>query len=510
MDAPTTECERYAMTLQDKPTQKTTPQSNTPQNNTPSKNLFRQEASDRLTSPEQLDQLVEVVDLRAWIPLATMAGLAIAALLWGIFGRLPINVTGQGVLLRPRRVLQVQTPSAGRIVNLTLQPGQEVRKGEILGILDQSATQQELQQEQEKLKQLQSQTGATGEAQKRQLALQRQNLQQQQTILQTQLQEGQAMAPVLRDKGILAVEKNRKGLELRLSQMRDQLPILKERVNIRRQLQQMGGVSSDTVLQAEQEYNEKIGQIADLETQLQQLDVKELETQQQYLQNQGSIKETQNKLQEIVTQEAKLVEQELQQTFDKTNQINEVKRKIAQLELQLSTQGKIISPYDGRVLEVAAMNGQVIEAGGRLGAIQAEDPAEQLVSLTFFPDKDGKQIQAGMMSQVSPSISKRERFGGIVGKVIEVSPYPVSSQSITALVGNAELAKQLAGESAPVQVMIQLQPDRNTFSGYQWTSSNGPNQTLTSGTTATVQVRVGEIAPIAYIIPLFRSWTGVY
>lgn len=469
-----------------------------------------QEASDRLMSPEQLDQLVEVIGLKAWIPLATLGFLAIVALLWGVFGRLPMNVTGQGVLVRPRRVVQFQTPSAGRIVALNIQPGAEVRKGDLLGTVDQTRLQQELRQQQEKLAQLSTQTEETSEVQRQQIALQRKTLKQQRTIFETTLKDALELAPVLRDKGILSVQKNRAGLELRLSQLRSQVPVLEQRLKLRRQLLAEGGVSSDTVLQSQSDYFEQVGQVADLESQLQQLDLKELETKQQYLQNQGSIKDAQSKLQDLATQEAKLVEQELSQSFDKQNQLSEVKRRIAQLELQLSTDGKIVSPYDGRVLEVAALPGQLIDAGARLGSIQAENSAEQLVSLTFFADKDGKQIQPGMFAQVTPSFVKRERFGGIVGKVTDVSPYPVTSQNITTLVGNPELAKQLAGDSAPVQMAIQLQPDPNTYSRYQWTSSNGPNQKISSGTTAAVQVRVGEIAPIAYIIPLLRSWTGVY
>lgn len=162
------------------------------------------------------------------------------------------------------------------------------------------------------------------------------------------------------------------------------------------------------------------------------------------------------------------------------------------------------------MLEVTAIPGQLIQPGERLGSIQAENSSEPLVSLTFFPDRDGKQIKPGMSAQITPSVVKREQFGGIVGEVTDVSPFPVTSQNITALVGNAELATQLAGNSAPVQVTILLKPDQQTNSGYSWTSSKGPNQKISTGTTASVQVRVGEIAPISYIIPIFRSWTGVY
>ena len=476
--------------------------------NSPS--LFRQEALERLSSPEQLDQLVEIVNPMAWLPLGAIGCLAIVALLWSIFGRLPLNVKGQALLVRPHRVIQFQAPSSGQLLTLNIQAGTEVRRGQVLGTIDQSQTQEQLRQQQKKLAELLSQTQATGTLQQQQLNLQRQNLQQQRRILETTLNDAEALVPVLRTKGLGAVDQNRAGLTSRLSQLKAQLPALRQRIEVRRQAVAEGALSQDSLLQVQQEYFDRVGQVADLETQLQQLQVKDLEVQQQYLQNQGSIKETQNKLEDLATQEIKLTQQAAEQSFSNQNQIDEVRGQIAQLQLQLSTQGKIVSAYEGRVLEVALIPGQMIQAGSLVGSIQAENTAEKLVSLTFFADRDGKQVKPGMVAQITPSISKREQFGGIVGKVTEVTPYPVTSSAIAALVGNPELAKQLAGDAAPVQAMIQLNPDANTYSKYQWTSSKGPEQILSSGTTASVQVRIGEIAPIAYVIPLFRSWTGVY
>jgi len=475
-----------------------------------SPSLFRQEALERLSSPEQLDQMVEIVNPMAWIPLGAIGCLAIAALLWSIFGRLPLNVKGQGILVRPHRVIQFQAPSNGQLLTLDIQSGTQVRRGQVLGTIDQSQVQEQLRQQQDKLTGLLSQTREKGTLQKRQLDLQRQNLQQQRRILETTLSDAEALAPVLRDKGLSSVAQNRTGLTTRLMQQREQLPVLRQRIDVRKQLVASGALSQDSLLQVQQEYFDRVGQVTELETQLQELQVRELETQQQYLQNQSSIKETQNKLEDLATQEVKLTQQAAEDSFGNKNNVDEVRRQVAQLQLQLSTQGKIVSPYDGRVLEVALVPGQMIQTGSLVGSIQAEDQAEDLISLTFFADRDGKQLKPGMVAQITPSISKREQFGGIVGQVTDVTPYPVTSSAITALVGNPELAKQLAGEAAPVQVKIHLNSDANTYSKYQWTSSKGPQQTLSSGTTAAVQVRIGEIAPIAYVIPLFRSWTGVY
>lgn len=482
----------------------------TPSRNRATQKLFRQEALDRLSSPEQLDQLVEVVNPRAWLPLAAISSLIISALLWSIFGRLPITVIGQGILVRPGRVVQFQSTSAGRVLTLNIRPGAEIRQGDEIVTIDQSSLQQQLQQEQEKLAALVDQTEKTSQLRRRQTQLQEGILKQQQEILQTALQNSVALTPILQNKGLIALQENREGLKLRLSQLRTQLPELEQRLDIRRQLSESGAISADALFQFQQEYFDRLAQVSEVETRLRQLDVQEIEIQTQFLQNQSAIRETQTNLQDLTIQASKLAQQNLEKSFDRQNQLDESRRKIAQLQLQLATQGKVISTYNGRVLEVTATAGQVIQPGERLGSIQAENLSDPLVSLAFFPDRDGKQIRAGMSAQITPSIVKREQFGGVVGEVTAVSPFPVTSQSIAALVGNAELATQLSGDAAPVQITILLKPDPHTESGYRWTSSKGPNQKLSSGTTATVQVRVGEIAPIAYIIPIFRSWTGLY
>jgi len=65
----------------------------------PQKNIFRKESLERLSSPEQLDQLMQVVRPRSWIPLATLASLMGLAILWSIFGRIPITTIGTGILV---------------------------------------------------------------------------------------------------------------------------------------------------------------------------------------------------------------------------------------------------------------------------------------------------------------------------------------------------------------------------------------------------------------------------
>ena len=57
--------------------------------------LFRKESIERLSSPERLDQLMQVVNPKSWLPLVALGSLVGAAIIWSIYGRIPITVEGR-------------------------------------------------------------------------------------------------------------------------------------------------------------------------------------------------------------------------------------------------------------------------------------------------------------------------------------------------------------------------------------------------------------------------------
>ncbi|ESA38601.1 secretion protein [Leptolyngbya sp. Heron Island J] len=61
-------------------------------------NIFRREALERLSSPEQLDQLMQIVSPRSWLPLATVGGLLGAAIFWACEGRIPVTTSSHAIL----------------------------------------------------------------------------------------------------------------------------------------------------------------------------------------------------------------------------------------------------------------------------------------------------------------------------------------------------------------------------------------------------------------------------
>ena len=102
--------------------------------------IFRKEALERLSSPEQLDQLMTIVTPRALLPLLALGGLLGCGLVWSVVGRIPVTTTGQGALvfantvenmlpenefdMSPEQIVGVAYFSAGEIAQI--QPGMRV------------------------------------------------------------------------------------------------------------------------------------------------------------------------------------------------------------------------------------------------------------------------------------------------------------------------------------------------------------------------------------------------
>ncbi len=476
--------------------------------------MFRQEALERLSSPEKLDQTLKVVNPKAWLPLATAGSLVAVALIWSIFGRIPLTVSGRGVLIQPRRVVPFQSPSDGQVVELNIESGEEIKKGDVLGTISQPALVQQLEQEKNKLAQLQELDRDSGDLQNKQVAGERESLRQQKTNLEESLRRAEIERD-LRDRSSVSLEQNRESLQKRIDRSRKLVPRLEARVEKFRNLSQEKLIPENVLFDAEQKYFDSLTQLSESETQLKQLDVEEANIQREYLQSLNQVDDLKNQIKEIDTQLAEVAREDLQTTFDRKSEIQEVKNRIAQIEGEIADKSRIVSKYDGKVLELAAVPGQIVGTGARIGTIEiaTEQEEPQLVGVAYFPDSEGKKIEPGMDVQITPSIVKRERYGGILGEVTRVSDFPVTPEDMSAIIGNQNLAEDLVnnlGGNAPIQVFTKLKPGTDNVSGYQWSSSDGPPVTISPGTTAQIRVQVGNVAPIAYVIPIFRSLTGIY
>jgi len=135
-----------------------------------------------------------------------------------------------------------------------------------------------------------------------------------------------------------------------------------------------------------------------------------------------------------------------------------------------------------------------------------EDTANpnRLISVSYFPIAEGKQIQPGDRILIIPTTTSIQEFGGLEATVTEVSPTSVTQASALKRVnGNSELAA-LVYTPASIEVLSQLQPNPANATGYQWSMSQGPRGTLSGGTPADARVTLSDRAPISFVFPFLR------
>ena len=71
---------------------------------------------------------------------------------------------------------------------------------------------------------------------------------------------------------------------------------------------------------------------------------------------------------------------------------------------------------------------------------------------------------------------------------------------------NREVAESLLAGGYRIQVFATL--ERSADGGYEWSSSLGPDQAISAGTTSTARVAVERRRPITFVLPFLRELTG--
>src|SRR5688572_7245028 len=97
----------------------------------PAPSFFRKAALERLSTPEQLDQVIQTTSARSWLALLVVVMLIALAVLWGWFGSVPKKVESQGVLIKPGGVQTVVASISGTLFEVRVTPGGRVERGQV-------------------------------------------------------------------------------------------------------------------------------------------------------------------------------------------------------------------------------------------------------------------------------------------------------------------------------------------------------------------------------------------
>lgn len=414
----------------------------------PDRSIFRKAALDRLSSPEQLDRLMQVTDPRGWIALAGLCVVILSAGVWSVAGRLPTTISGQGILLSASGIREVESVGSGVISEVRVEVDDVVEVGDTIALIEQPRLEQRVEQARERLRILR-------ETRDRQARFTATNVQ-----LETE-----------------SLDREREDLERRMEVLEERIAWLEDRLSSEEEALELGLITPQSVQNTRQQLEGARGERVGLTLQIQN-----------------------NELQRL------LLENDSSRTMSEIeSRIQEAEGQLESLQLELRQSSRVVSTYHGYVREIRTDVGQIVNAGQAVASVEMVDaPLEAVI----YVPTEGKRIERGMPARVSPVTVRREEYGFLMGEVVFVSPQPATPEGMRRTLGNEILVQQLAGMGAPFLVRIDLVEDASTPSGFRWSSSQGPPTRVESGTTVSVEIVVEEERPISLVVPIFRSALG--
>jgi HlyD family secretion protein len=415
--------------------------------------LFRKVALDRLSSPEQLDQLMKVTDARGWIVLGALGVILSTAVVWGVVGSLPESVTGTGMLVKSGGVFEVIASSGGRVADIAVSVGDEVSEGQVVARLAQPELTDRLREARAILETLRAEHAE----------LQRHGSQD--VALQTKL-----------------LARQRETARQRIEAAEQSVKSYREKLGIQEQLAQEGLLTRQTLLATRQQLDDARNRAGDGHSEIAQIAVKELE------------------LRGRRDEEARASRTKMEQQ----------QRTVAELSREMKGTTEITAQQTGRILELLTEQGAIVAKGDPVLTLDLTGrTVKDLEAVIFVPSEHGKQVKVGMHTLIAPSTVKQEEYGMMLARVTYVSDFPATSRGMRRVLKNEKLVTTLAGSDAPYEVHADLLVDAQTASRYRWSSSQGPPLKIQSGTLASARITVGRRRPIELVIPLFREYTGL-
>jgi HlyD family secretion protein len=471
--------------------------------------MFRKKSLERLSTPDRLDQLLRIVKRRSWIPLLALGGTLVAVLVWSIVGRVPVTSGAAAILVHPREVRAIQAPAAGELLELKVRVGARVRAGDLLATLDRPDLQRQLEREERRLAQFEDRAQRLEGFSAYHAERERDLLREQGLKLEARIKRVAATAEEIRDQTVASHERQRKRLEETRRQAGELRDALQARLESLEVLEKRGDVDKDALAAARARQVANLVALAEVESRIQELDLRDIEAVRAYEQQMDlvadlGIQRDQLRLQALAV-DKRLAEARAHRETD----AGDIRRTIERLRSARDAETRIVADQPGVVLEVVAKAGATVGAGQRIASIAVEHADESLVALAYFPVAEGAKLRNGMRARISPVTVERQRFGSIVAEITDVSPYPVTAESVGNRVGSREVAKMLVGGESRIEVTARLQRD-DTPSGFRWTSEDGPGDVaIPPGTTARVRVTTERRAPITLLMPALRRWLGL-
>jgi HlyD family secretion protein len=158
---------------------------------------------------------------------------------------------------------------------------------------------------------------------------------------------------------------------------------------------------------------------------------------------------------------------------------------------------------DATVIETYAERGWMVERGTPLANL--EPSRQELRAIVFVPLQASLAVKPGMEVQLDVSGTSRDgRDGLLLGRVVEVSPFPASPQKLMALLENVKLAHRFEAGRPAREVTVALDRDPAHRDQYLWTTARAPSLRIAAGMQVEAHIVLKRERPLALVL----SWLG--
>ncbi|WP_299712881.1 NHLP bacteriocin system secretion protein [uncultured Tenacibaculum sp.] len=416
--------------------------------------FFRKAALEKLSTPEKLDQLIKVTSPKGWITLLTIALVLGTGITWSFLGNVKTKLNVVGVLLGGE-IHEVVATSQGQLVKLNVEIGDAINEGDVVAFIEQPELFQQIEEVKASLKE-------------REFELQRLlSFGSKDTRIQEEL-----------------IVQQRSSIQLQIASEKKTLSFLNNQLETEKNLLKKGLITKSQVVNTEQQMEASKNSIERLKAQMVQTSSQKL--------NLGF---------------------DLQQKINLNKQrIAETQRRLKHLEERYTIQTEIKSAYAGEVVEILTDSGVIVGQGTPLFKLKNQKQASdnRLRGVLYIPSQDGKKIKEGMQALVVPSTVQPQEYGFMKGKITYVSDFPITQKGMMMTVKNDQLVRGLLSGGALFEVYVEFEKDENAYSGFKWTSAQGPNILINEGTSCMGKITVKSEPPIAMVVPALKKFFDLY
>lgn len=410
---------------------------------------LRKSSLTKLSSPEELDKLIQITTPKGWMWMAGLGLAVLGALVWAFTGSLSDKVTGQGIIIRSGGVYDVIAGSSGRVKDIYFGPGDEVQRGQTIARIEQVELANRLRLAKERLNEEISNRQRVAETADLQIKMEEESFKQQEEINLTTIRD-----------------------------MMEKTAWLKKRLQGEKKLLKDGLVTSMEVEQ----------------------------TRQLIAETERGISMVSNRISQAGIDLSKAREAGLLNIKNADDAVVRAEQDVETIQRNLDDASRVISRYSGTIVSVDIDEGMMVSPSTPVAKIElsGRDISTMEVAM-FIPARDGKKVGLGMMAEVSPSTVKKEEFGYMPAIVTYVSSFPATEEDMFTLLHNESLVRSLSSQGVPIQINATLIPDARQRSGFKWSSPKGPDTKILTGTICDCSVSVAEHRPIDLVIPMFKK-----